>query len=297
MARVDGNGGPVTVGLVGAGAWAGMVHAPTFAAGPETALAGIWARRPAAAAALAARHGTRAFDRYEDLLDACEAVVFAVPPAAQPAFVHAAIARGKALLLEKPLATTLDEARRIADAVAADGVPSMLCLTYRFSAVVRSFLADAAGGGLFGGRGSFVTGALLGGPFAASPWRHEPDGLVLDLGPHTIDLMEQALGPVRAVRATGDASRVVTLLLEHDAATSSFALCGRAATEPRVRVEVYGGERCLDLDASREPAPEAFATLRREFAAVVRGGSHALDAAHGVHLQELVAQALRDLGS
>ena len=39
----------VAVGLVGAGGWADLVHAPTLAAGPQTRLAGVWARRPEAA--------------------------------------------------------------------------------------------------------------------------------------------------------------------------------------------------------------------------------------------------------
>src|SRR5258707_404244 len=37
---------PVSVGLVGAGPWASMVHAPVLAASPHTRLAGVWARRP-----------------------------------------------------------------------------------------------------------------------------------------------------------------------------------------------------------------------------------------------------------
>ncbi|GIH71083.1 hypothetical protein [Sphaerimonospora thailandensis] len=44
---------PVPVGLVGAGPWAGTVHAPMLAAGPYTRLAGVWARRPQAAVELA----------------------------------------------------------------------------------------------------------------------------------------------------------------------------------------------------------------------------------------------------
>ncbi|MDQ1396460.1 MAG: hypothetical protein QOG64_1719, partial [Acidimicrobiaceae bacterium] len=42
--------GALAVGLVGAGPWATMVHAPVLSAGPETLLAGVWARRPEAAA-------------------------------------------------------------------------------------------------------------------------------------------------------------------------------------------------------------------------------------------------------
>src|SRR5690606_24187086 len=44
----------LTVGLVGAGPWASMFHAPAIAGGPETRLAAVWARRPEAAGELAA---------------------------------------------------------------------------------------------------------------------------------------------------------------------------------------------------------------------------------------------------
>ncbi|HPJ19491.1 MAG TPA: gfo/Idh/MocA family oxidoreductase, partial [Actinomycetota bacterium] len=36
---------PVRVGLVGAGPWAEILHAPMLAAGPETTLAVVYARR------------------------------------------------------------------------------------------------------------------------------------------------------------------------------------------------------------------------------------------------------------
>ncbi|MFE6133357.1 gfo/Idh/MocA family oxidoreductase, partial [Streptomyces sp. NPDC056437] len=37
---------PVRVGLVGAGPWARAMHARMLAAGPETTLTAVWARRP-----------------------------------------------------------------------------------------------------------------------------------------------------------------------------------------------------------------------------------------------------------
>lgn len=47
----------IKVGIVGAGPWTSMVHAPVFATGPETALSGVWARRPEAAAKLGVERG------------------------------------------------------------------------------------------------------------------------------------------------------------------------------------------------------------------------------------------------
>src|SRR3954464_11622279 len=99
---------PVETGLVGAGPWAEQFHAPLLAAGPETRLAGVWARRPEAAQALAARFGVPAFSDYARLLDRCEAVAFAVPPDVQAEMAARAALAGAAVFLDKPLALTLE---------------------------------------------------------------------------------------------------------------------------------------------------------------------------------------------
>jgi predicted dehydrogenase len=49
------------------------------------------------ARALADRYGVPVFPRYDDLLDRCDAVAVAIPPAAQPAYATTAARRGKAV--------------------------------------------------------------------------------------------------------------------------------------------------------------------------------------------------------
>jgi predicted dehydrogenase len=282
----------ISVGLVGAGPWARLVHAPMLASGPETRLAGVWARREEAAQELAQRHGATAFAHIDDLLDASEAVAFSVPPAVQAELGVEAASRGKAVLLEKPIAADLDGARRLADAVGEAGVASQVVLTWRYSAAVRSFLHDAAALRPFGGRGSFVSGALLGGMFA-TPWRLER-GALLDLGPHVVDLLDAALGPVADVRAHGTALGWIGLLLDHDGgAVSEASLCATARVEPHVAgVEVVGEQGRAAVDCASAVGPDAFATLRREFAdAVTTGRPHALDVWRGLHLQRIIAAA------
>ena len=90
----------VTVGLAGAGHRATDVYAPALASGLGARFAGIWVPRAQAAAPLAEKHGVTAYERFEQFLDHCDAVAFAVPPAAQPDLAGAAARRGKAVLLE-----------------------------------------------------------------------------------------------------------------------------------------------------------------------------------------------------
>jgi predicted dehydrogenase len=287
------------VGLVGAGPWAGMVHAPVLAAGPSTRLAGVWSRTAASAEALAAANGVPAAPSFEALLDACEAVAFAVPPAVQAELAPRAAAAGKAVLLEKPLADDLVGAERLTEAVAGAGVASLVVLSYRFSAAVSSFLEAARGFDAVGGRACFVSGAFLGGPFATG-WRLER-GAVLDVGPHVLDLVDAALGPVVELRALGDPAGWVSIAVQHeDGAVSDVSLCCRAGIEPsRTEVEVFGPSGALSVDARVGVGPESFLEVARRFAAAAGGDPEAaagLDVHRGLHLQRLVAEVEAQLG-
>lgn len=282
---------PVAVGLVGAGPWAGMVHAPALAAGPDTRLAGVWARRPEASAELAAEHGAPSFADIEELFDSCEAVAFSVPPDVQAELAMRAAQAGKAVLLEKPLAMDLEGARRLADAIGEAGVASQMVFTMRYTGAARAFLQQVRGLDAFGGYGSFVSSVLSGGPFA-TPWRLER-GALLDLGPHIVDLLDAALGRVVGVRAHGDPLRWVGLMLDHEGGAVSEAAVSMAGAGdlPPARIEVYGrhGHALLDWSTVGD---DAFATMVAEFASTVRsGGGHPLDAQHGLRIQEILASA------
>lgn len=283
---------PVAVGVLGAGPWASLVHAPVLAASPHTRLAGVWARRPEAAAALADKHGTRAYDSVDALFDVCDAVACCVPPDVQAELAVRAARAGKHLLLEKPIAGDLDGAVRLADAIGEAGVRSMIVLSWRYADSVRAFIEQAATFAAFGGRGAFVSGALLGGMFA-TPWRLER-GPLLDLGPHVIDLLDASLGTVIGVRAHGDLLGWVGLLLEHEGgAVSEASLCATSALQPhRSGVELYSASGMLEIDCASAVGPSAFSTLTEELAAMVRtGAAHQLDVRHGLHLQRILADA------
>lgn len=285
--------GILSVGLVGAGPWASLVHAPMLAAGPRTRLAAVWARRPEAAEELATRHGAVPCADLEALLDRCDAVAFAVPPAVQATLAVRAAQAGKAVLLEKPIAQDVDGATRLVEAITTAGVASAVVLTWRYTAAVRSFLEAVPALGAFGGRGLFVSGGLLGVSPFATPWRLE-HGPLLDLGPHVIDLLDAALGRVVGVRAHGERHGWVGLLLDHESGlTSEASLCATTPVDPHISgVELYGAAGSLAVDTTAAVGPDTFATIVADFAAAVLDGSpHPPDAAHGLHLQHLLADA------
>ncbi|MDH2424670.1 Gfo/Idh/MocA family oxidoreductase [Sphaerisporangium sp. TRM90804] len=275
----------MSVGLIGAGPWAEAVHAPALAKGPHTRLAGVWARRPKAAARL----GAPVYERVEELFDACEAVAFCVPPGVQAELAVKAARAGKALLLEKPLAADLDGARRLADAVGEAGVPSQMVLTFRYSAATRAFLERARAIEVFGGYAVNISGALHS---IDSPWRQER-GAILDVGPHMIDMLDAALGRVVGIRAHGHTLGWVGLMLEHESGAVSEASLSMAARVERgsSQVAVFGRHGSEVLDGG-DLGYDVFPDMVAEFAQTVRrGGGHPLDARHGLRLQELIAAA------
>ncbi len=285
------------VGLVGAGPWAGMFHAPMLAAGPRTTLTAVWARRTDAAEELAGAYDARAFSSYDDLLDSCDAVAFAVPPPVQAELAVRAARAGKHLLLEKPLAFTLPDAEAIADAADAAGVQSLIVLRNRFTAEGRAFVEQAQAARPWGALARFVSGAALEGSPFATPWRIE-QGAVFDLAPHAIDLLDAALGPVTEVTATGDPLHWVALTLHHQGgAISQTALAITAPADPPFRIEaqtdagevVFDGVRSDDDAGVQEAITSAFAET------IETGTAHPLDVHRGVFLQRLITTALADL--
>jgi predicted dehydrogenase len=294
----------VAVGLVGAGPWAGMLHAPMLTGGPETTLAGVWARRPEAAQAVAEAHGGRAVGSLEELWEVCEAVAFAVPPDVQAQVATAAARAGKHLLLEKPLALTVRAAEDLAAAVAEAGVVSQMVLTNRYGPRGRAFLAAAEGFEVVGARCASLSGALLdGGPFA-TPWRRR-HGALLDVGPHLFDLLEAAVGPIEELSGRGDPLRWTSLVCRH--AGGQVSDVSMSLTLPLAETvfecALYGPGGSLvyrrppDPPAAMAELQAAAATLRREFAAAVTSGRPPdLDVNRGLRLQRLIDAAARSLG-
>jgi predicted dehydrogenase len=294
----------VAVGLVGAGPWAEMLHAPMLAGGPETTLAGVWARRPEAARALAGAHGSRAVGSLEELWDVCEAVAFAVPPDVQAELGVAAARAGKHLLLDKPVALTVAAAEELAGAVDEAGVVSQMVLTNRYSPLGREFLAEADGFETVGARCASLSGALLADSPFSTPWRRR-HGALLDVGPHLFDLLEGAMGSIEELSGRGDPLRWVSLTCRHAGGQVSEVSMSLSLplAETVFECVLYGPAGALAYQRPPDPATAladlaaAGATLRKEFAeAVTSGIPSTLDVHRGVALQRLIDVAARSLG-
>lgn len=293
------------VGLVGAGPWAQLFTAPMLAASPDADFVGVWARRSQAARTLAAVHRTTAYDDFDELVGRCEAVTFSVPPSVQAELAARAARAGKAVLLDKPIGGTLAEAETLAEAIRAAGVVSQVILTNRYLDSMRTFLDAAGRFDAYGGRASFFGNGCLEGTYFGTPWRIAEGGL-LDLGPHVLDALDAALGPIRSVEARGDVHRLVLLECEHTGDRISQAAISATSNQAGgLAVELHGLDGRLELDLTRRTPEqaEAEAALARtrivaELASCVRSGAgHPLDVERGLHLQRLIDDAGRQLST
>jgi hypothetical protein len=255
------------VGLVGAGPWARKVHAPGVAGHTRTRLAAVWGRRAEAAAEVATAYGAVPTTDFDELLGQVDAVAFAVPPAVQAPLAARAAQAGKHLMLEKPVAPTVQDAEVLADAVAKAGVVSTVVLTFRYAAATRAWLdAVREVDDWVGGEARWFSGTLL----------------------------DAALGTVKTVElARFTSPGLWHVMLGHDGGRLSTAtLSMHTPIQPAVTdFAVHGPRGLLALNASGE-APERYATLLDDFTALVEHDTteHPLDVRRGLHVQRVLGQ-------
>jgi len=122
-------------GLIGCGTW-GHMHARVYTTSPSARLVAVCDQDPGRAAALAAEFGVSEHDTDWRALLArpdIQAVGIATPDFAHGEIALAAIEAGKHVLIEKPLATTVEECEQIVAARKAQGVKLMVDFHNRWS--------------------------------------------------------------------------------------------------------------------------------------------------------------------
>src|SRR5882757_5264925 len=126
-------------GLIGTGIWARTLHAPAAARSEAVHFSSVLGRDETTADALAAAHGAKPYADLATFLDSVDIVGIALPPDVQPDFALAAIAAGKHVLLEKPVATDPAAADEIAVELESRGLVSVAFFTQLLMPRVRSW--------------------------------------------------------------------------------------------------------------------------------------------------------------
>ena len=232
-------------GLVGTGSWARRTHGPGLNAASGVELVGVWGRHAGKTAALAGELGVSPYGDYAELLESVDAVAFAVPPKVQASMALEAAAVGKHLLLDKPVADSLDDARALADEAADEGIASVVFFTSRFQQPLRSFFAEIQARGGWKGGWTRMLAALdePGKPLVDSPWRRERRGAIWDVGPHALANLTAMLGPIVELAAVGGAGGLVHLVLTHESGATSTASISLSAPPLGSNSRPASGER------------------------------------------------------
>ncbi|WP_327005246.1 Gfo/Idh/MocA family oxidoreductase [Dactylosporangium sp. NBC_01737] len=282
-------------GVLGTGHWAATTQAVALAAHPDATLTGVWGRSPAKTAAFAESFGITAFDDVDALLSSVDAVAIALPPEIQAGLAVRAARAGKHLLLDKPLALTVESAAAVVDAVDATGVASVVFFTNRFIPAVETFLRDnTALGGWYAAHATMYASIFQpGNPYAGSTWRKEHGGL-WDLGPHALSVVLPLLGPVVDLSAADGPHDTVHLLLRHDSgAASTLSLTLDAAPDATSFGFSYFGEHgALTLPTWGDDTPvTAFGHAVTALLAAAGGVPHPCDVRYAASITGILAAA------
>ncbi|WP_031073135.1 Gfo/Idh/MocA family protein [Streptomyces sp. NRRL WC-3742] len=289
------------IGLLGTGPWADRVHAPVLAEHKGLEFAGVWGRRPEAAEALGAAYGVPGYADLDELLAGVDAVSIALPPSVQPGLAVRAAEAGCHLLLDKPVALTVPDARSVAEAVRHGNVASVVFFTVRFGGDQIPWIErQAALGGWFTGRSDWLGSVFAPGsasPYADSPWRRDK-GALWDVGPHALSVLLPVLGDATRVTAVAGPLDTVHLVLRHaGGASSTLALSLTAPVAGGgTGMEIRGEHGVAHLPERGEgPVAALHRALDALTASAASGQPHACDAEFGLRVVEILAAAEESL--
>jgi predicted dehydrogenase len=182
------------VGLAGLGSM-GRNHLRILSGRPDLRLAAVADPVPETLAAAVTACDAQGFAEPLAMLAEAEldAVVIAAPTMAHLPIALAAIERGTAVLVEKPLAASTDEALRILAAARAVGVPVQVGHVERFNPAVLELGRLLEAGWL---STVYAIASRRAGPF---PARIRDVGVTIDLATHDVDILSWIAGerPVR----------------------------------------------------------------------------------------------------
>jgi predicted dehydrogenase len=248
------------VGIAGFGLAGAVFHAPLVAAVDGLELVAILTRSPERTVLAQAQHpGARVVTELDALLDGIDVLVVATPNSSHVEIALAGMERVLAVVLDKPMAPTAQEAHRLVDA----GGRLTVFQNRRWDGdflTVQRLLRDGGLGDVLRLESRFERFRPDVDP---SAWREQGEaaaggGLLLDLGTHLVDQAVQLFGPPRAVYAELGRRRPgaqvdddVFLALEHPAGARSHLWMSSTAPlfGPRMRVSgLRAGFACDGLD-------------------------------------------------
>ncbi|TBL75145.1 Gfo/Idh/MocA family protein [Paenibacillus thalictri] len=191
-------------GIIGCGNVTEVKSGPGFQKADNSQLVAVMRRDAALAEDYAARHGVpKWYSDAKQLIEDPEvdAVYVATPPSSHKEYVLQVAQAGKPVYVEKPMAMNYAECQDMIEACEKAGVP--LFVAYYRRALPRFVKVKELLASEVIGEVRFVASTQLGRLVNNSSWRVDPvvsgGGLFVDVGSHTLDLLDYLFGPVAEV--------------------------------------------------------------------------------------------------
>jgi predicted dehydrogenase len=235
----------IGMGIVGAG-FVGPHHVDAVRRlGFVDVVAVAGSSEESARAKAAALHTPRAYGNFEALMDDPDVHVV---HNATPNYLHyrvtaAAIAKGKHVVSDKPLAMTSAEARKLLDQATQAGIVHAVTFNYRGNPLVQQARHAIAGGKI--GKPHFLHGYYLQDWLSRDTdfsWRLEPDkggasSALGDIGSHWCDLAQHVSG-LRITHVLGDITTVVPTRKRPKGTRDAFSGPGHSDDADLVDIQV-----------------------------------------------------------
>lgn len=230
------------IGVVGTGGL-GRHHARILSELPEVDMVGVFDIREETARAVADQHGLKVWPSLGALTEATEALVLAIPTVSHASVGAELLRLGRHVLVEKPIATSLDEADQLLEAATAGGGVLAVGHVEFYNPAVQTLLRLGAAPG-------FIEVQRLG---VFSPRSLDVD-VVLDLLIHDLQILH-ALdpSPVAEIRATGipvlsQKVDIANARLEFESGCVANLTASRISGERVRKLRVFLSQRYLSID-------------------------------------------------
>lgn len=251
-------------GILGCGDVTEVKSGPGFQKAEGSALVAVMRRNGALAEDYARRHNVpRWYDDADRLIHDPEvdAVYIGTPPGSHLEYALKVCAAGKPAYVEKPMARNHAECREMVAAFHEAGLPLFVAFYRRALPRFRKtkeIVESGQIGQVTGVAYRFASPSHQKTDAANLPWRLKVDeaggGLFLDLGCHTLDILDFILGPLE--RAEGDAANLAapyavedSVLLRFRTASGAFgtATWNFVSGVREDTIEITGTEGCVSL--------------------------------------------------
>jgi len=267
---------PIRVAVIGTG-FGEAVHLPALSQIPDFSIAAVCSRRADHAHAAARLYGAAlSTTDYRDLVERSDidAFIVATPPHLHHPMTMTILSAGKHVIVEKPMARTVAEAKDMVRMAERAGVAAMVNHEFRF-VPARAYAHELISAGYIGepysASMSFYRSSLndpRGVPFS---WLMEEDkagGMLGAIGSHHIDSMRWWMGDIRSAsgalstmvrkRKAGDSQQMLNVTADdnfavvmqfHNGAIGTIHYSATATHEPNDHIVISGSEGTIVLTA------------------------------------------------